>query len=363
MAHAKPMPPTNLSATKINDSTYIITWKAPANTTSLHGYNLYLNNQYKDTIIHSPNHEPSYSVSLNKSKTHTIELVTIIKENSMPVFSDKSSPLKITVVASKPKKKPVPIGLPDPIKNNYELVFFDEFNNTQLDTSLWNTNYIWGADIVTNNELQYYVDIKNKPNFGYNPFKLENGQLTMTAQKTPEKLKTAANGQKYLSGVLTSWDSFQTSHGYFEVRAKIPKGQGLWPAFWLLHVNQWNERPEIDIMENLGQDTQVIYNTYHYRTWVDGGWNEQRTPSMTVSEGIDYSKSFHTYSALWEPGLIIWYVDGVEKNRFKSNMISDEKMYILLNLAVGGNWPGSPGAQTKFPAEFKIDYVRAYKKK
>ena len=100
-----------------------------------------------------------------------------------------------------------------------------------------------------------------------------------------------------------------------------------------------------------------MYQTYH---WVDN-WQARRTPSLEA-HGPDYSQDFHTYSVLWEPGLIVWYVDGVERNRFSDGNVSNEEMYLLVNLAVGGWWPGNPDGSTRFPATMAVDYIRAYQR-
>jgi beta-glucanase (GH16 family) len=139
------------------------------------------------------------------------------------------------------------------------------------------------------------------------------------------------------------------------MRARLPKGRGLWPAFWLLHNQENGTRPEIDVVELIGDKPEVVYQTYHYFD----NWNLRSTPSYQAW-GPDYSQSFHTYGMKWEPGRISWYVDGRVTNTFSDSNVSSEDMYILVNLAVGGSWPGSPDGSTSFPARFAIDYIRAY---
>jgi len=146
-------------------------------------------------------------------------------------------------------------------------------------------------------------------------------------------------------------------YGYVEIRAKLPKGKGLWPAFWMLHNYDHDRRPEIDIVEYIGDKPNVVHNTYHYFE----NWQPKSSGTLDVW-GPDYSQDFHTYAVRWEPGLIIWYVDGVESNRYQNGNVSWEDMYLLVNLAIGGDWAGSPDGSTGFPAQMVIDYIRAYQK-
>jgi len=254
-----------------------------------------------------------------------------------------------------PSENPGNSAVPD----GYKLVFSDEFSSNSIQSSKWNTRYRWGPNLIINNEKQYYIDALKDRDFGVNPFRLSGGRLTIQATKTPDRLRSKANGQKYLSGAMTTYNKFQMKYGYVEMRARLPKGKGLWPAFWLLHGANSRSRPEIDIMEMLGDNTRLVYQTYHY---YDSNWNLRSTPSFRAP-GPDYSKEFHTFGMLWEKGRITWYVDGTRTNRFTSSKVSDEHMYILVNLALGGSWAGSPDSSTGFPAKYEIDYIRAYQKR
>jgi len=131
----------------------------------------------------------------------------------------------------------------------------------------------------------------------------------------------------YLSGILTSYESFHFTHGYIEARAKFPAGQGLWPAFWLLNAYYVEDSPEIDIVEFLGHETDKTYHTYHYFD-VENDWAKISTPSFEVANPTATSQ-YHTYGVLWEAGQIIWYVDGVERHRVKAADydISKQSMY------------------------------------
>jgi len=204
--------------------------------------------------------------------------------------------------------------------------------------------------------LQHYVDIANDPNFGFNPFTFDGESLTINTIRTPSNLLERANGQEYLSGVITSYDAFKLTYGYVEARAKVPVGKGYWPAFWLLNAYYDRDKPEIDIMEFIGDNQDTVYHTYHY--YDENG--ELRSTKSEPTYPIDFSADFHTFGAKWSPGKVTFYVDGIERHTISDPKMSQEEMYIIANTAVGGWWPGDPDETTKFPGEYKIDYIRAY---
>jgi beta-glucanase (GH16 family) len=216
------------------------------------------------------------------------------------------------------------------------LTFHDEFDSGSLDPMRWNRWYTNAATI--NSELQFY---------GPDSFEFGPGVLRIRADRT------AMYGQQYTSGAITSFGSFAQAYGYFEMSARTPAGNGLWPAFWLLPSDQsWP--PEIDILEQLGQAPNTIYLTYH---WRDSGGMHQA--NGVPYNGPDYTTGQHTYAVDWRPGVIVWYVDGVERHRV-SDSVTSKPMYILANLAVGGSWPVPPDSTTPFPSYYDIDYIRAY---
>jgi beta-glucanase (GH16 family) len=238
-----------------------------------------------------------------------------------------------------------------------KLLFADEFDRPNLDTARWVPTYWWGdkgCTISTNGELEWYQP---------DDVQVSDGVLRLKAEKRPA---VGAEGKiyEYTSGVVTTgkacWqdptaDKFTFQYGYAEIRARIPKGQGLWPAFWLLSADQeWP--PEIDVMENLGHRPNVTYMTVHYP-----GADGKEASNGHKWSGPDFSAGWHTFGADWQPNAIIWYVDGVERGRYTDAAhIPAEPMYLLLNLAVGGTWPGAPDASTIFPAYYDIDYVRVW---
>jgi beta-glucanase (GH16 family) len=220
------------------------------------------------------------------------------------------------------------------------LTFHDEFDSTSLDTTTWQTQLRWGRT-SSNAELQYYAE---------DAFEPQSGILRVTA----EKLQKPIEDHPYKSGVIASFDSYVFTFGYVEMKAKIPSGKGLWPGFWMAAYDR-SSNDEIDIFEILGDQPNVIHNTLHY----DGsnGTTPQIGHSYTAS--VDLSKDYHTYGLLWSSKLLIWYLDGVEIFRVTKN-IPQKSMFVYANLAVGGDWPGNPDANTKFPASYDIDYIRVF---
>jgi beta-glucanase (GH16 family) len=243
----------------------------------------------------------------------------------------------------------------------YSLLWNDEFSGSALDESKW--NYEPHEPGWTNEELQEYTTSTD------NVF-LRDGKLVIKA------IKSEKNGKDYYtSGKVTGQNKTDFSYGKVVVSAKVPEGQGLWPAIWMMpkeesYYGQWPKCGEIDIMEVLGNDVSTAYGTLHFgepHGEIQGTWG------LT---GQTYADSFHEYSVEWEPGEIRWYIDGNLYNTandwFTAVQGEDEKPYpapfdqpffVQMNLAVGGTWPGNPDATTDFDkAEFEIDYVRVYQK-
>jgi len=240
------------------------------------------------------------------------------------------------------------------------LVWRDEFNAAQLDPESWffeaGDGSQYGNPGWGNTELQWYLP---------NSAQLENDSLVITARHE------VSNGKNYTSARLHTRDRFAFRYGRVEARIRLPAGQGIWPAFWLLPQDnvygRWAASGEIDIMEavNLGvAGNNTVHGTIHY-----GG----ATPGNLYSGGeylvpMDATSNFHEYAIEWDPTEIRWYVDDVlysMKDAWSSTGADypapfDQHFYILLNVAVGGNWPGSPDASTVFPETMEVDYVRVY---
>lgn len=362
--------PDGLFAEIQNGNAAIIKWRAPAG--SVKGYNVYRNNSYVATVF-----TPEYRDNgMNWGQDYQYQIVTF---NDKQQFSEMSAALtvntatadnnqqsSVSAVSTQDRSSPQAAPLNDAatstesnnssyVPDGFQLVFSEEFNGYSIDESKWNSSYRWGPNWIINGEKQYYVDRVNNPDFGHSPFEFDGNHLTITAIPTPEHLRSSANWQPYLSGALTTYNKFKMRYGYVEIRAKLPKGRGLWSAFWLLHQNDNDRRPEIDVVEYIGDKPNTVYNTYHYYD----NWNLRSTPSYEAA-GPDYSQDFHTFGVKWEPGKLTWYVDGEARNTHNDGNVSWEEMYLLVNLAVGGWWPGDPDGSTPFPARYQIDYIRAY---
>ncbi len=242
---------------------------------------------------------------------------------------------------------------------NFEVTFESEFE-TEASLEDWNHTYYYGSRTNTfNNEEQYYIDDA----FVFN----QDGTMSIVAQKLDEPIEAFEGVDQWLlgnqgkdtsfewtSGMLSGHDKAAFQYGYIEISAKIPAGQGLWPAFWLLPTSgEWP--PELDIMEALGHDTTTIHHTVHHKT-DDGGHGLE---SQSYSNGTDFSQGFHTYGMEWKENKITFYVDG-QKTFTTHDEIPQESMYLLANLAVGGSWAGSPDETTPEESSFDIDYIRVY---
>lgn len=214
------------------------------------------------------------------------------------------------------------------------LAWSDEFDGARLDETKWE---VWDWASTKNEELEHYLP---------DEVWLESGLLRIRSRKRRHR------GREYTSGKLTTKHTFTQTYGRFEMRARIPSGKGIWPAFWLNAAAGWP--PEIDVFEVLGHKPDTVFMTNHFKRPLG-----RRAFRQGRHQGPDYSRDFHVYAVEWEKGAIRWYVDGVE--RFRSTEgVPDQPMYIIVNTAVGGSWPGNPDGTTVFPQHFDIDYVRVY---
>ena len=240
------------------------------------------------------------------------------------------------------------------------MTFADEFNTLSLvsDTGgTWDSNYWWGkpngTTLTNNGEQQWYIDHTYAATQSIKPWVVQDGVLNITAQNAAPEIQSQIDGYQYTSGMLTTHESFSQQYGYFEVSAKLPDGQGLWPAFWLLPQDGgWP--PEIDVMEQLGHDMTTYYTAAH--TQSSGSHTSQGAAIPTP----DLSASFHTYGVNWQPDNLTYYFDGQEVWKTATPSDMDSPMYLLVNLAVGGYWPGSPNPDPNFSETMQVDYIRAY---
>ena len=244
----------------------------------------------------------------------------------------------------------------------YNLKWEDQFEGDSLNRDDWNVELHDPGWV--NNELQSYVD---SPENIY----IEDGSLVLKPVETVNEDGSVS----YTSGRVNTQNKHDFKYGLFEARVKVPEGQGFLPAFWMMPTNenlygQWPRCGEIDIMEVLGNDTDTSYGTIHY-----GNPHSESQGSYTLEEGT-FSDEYHVFDVEWEPGKISWYVDGklihTEDNWYSATEGQgevtypapfDQPFYIILNLAVGGNWPGNPDETTDIAnSAYYIDYVKVYQK-
>nr|WKN39813.1 glycoside hydrolase family 16 protein [Tunicatimonas sp. TK19036] len=241
----------------------------------------------------------------------------------------------------------------------WELVWSDEFESETIDLDKWTFQEGNGCPNLCgwgNNELEYYTD---RPENAF----MEDGHLVIQAQQEDYE------GASYTSAKLISRGKGDFQFGRIEMRAKLPEGQGIWPAFWMLPTEEvyggWAASGEIDIMEMVGHEPNTVHGTVHYNPVPSN--QHQGEPYEATS---DLSEEFHTYGITWQQDSIHWWFDDTNFFTVRKGELAqaerypfNEKFYLILNLAVGGNWPGSPDTTTQFPQEFVVDYVRVYQQK
>ena len=287
-----------------------------------------------------------------------------------------SATLKLALPAEAPTAKCAPVaGGRDPATVTMQRSFLEPFESLDLSAGRWTSHYDAGYDasigrwldsdgspakrtLQGNHEQQLYVDpgyrgTASKP-LGLDPFRLRNGVLSIVAQRTPPELRGALYDYEFVSGLLTTRASLVQRYGYFEMRARIPAGKALWPAFWLLPADKsWP--PEIDILEVVGQQAELMVTTTHW-----AGADGKRQASGCRTRLVDAATGFHLFGMLWTEQRIVWYFDREPVAQLATPPGVDKPMYMVLNLAVGGNMVGRADAETPLPASFDIDWVVAY---
>jgi beta-glucanase (GH16 family) len=230
-----------------------------------------------------------------------------------------------------------PVDTTKPVKPVYALVWSDEFDGTSVDTSKW--NFEKGGGGWGNNEREYYQS---------NNATVSNGNLVITVKKEQ------VGGMPYTSSRMTTQNKFSQTYGRIEARIKMPVGQGMWPAFWMLGNNistvNWPTCGEIDIMEHINTDN-LIHGSLH--------WNGGNTSQQTTSTPADY----HVYAVEWDSKQIRFYVDDTLYDQESTFAIGAFHLpfFLILNVAAGGNWPGQTVDESILPASMYVDYVRVYK--
>ncbi|MEM1215512.1 MAG: glycoside hydrolase family 16 protein [Bacteroidota bacterium] len=252
---------------------------------------------------------------------------------------------------------------PSDIEDAYTLVWSDEFDGAAIDASKWDYDLQDGCQISNdlcgwgNNELQYYTQRDDNA-------RIENGKLVIEALKeSPQYL----GAHEYTSARMVTRGKASWRYGRVDVRAKLPIGQGLWPAIWMLPEDNayggWPRSGEIDIMEYTGDKPNEVFGTIHYG---HDGWRFT-SEEYVKAEGPNFHEAFHTYTLLWNEDCIQMMVDGelVSGPHSRTTTLPttwpfDQRFHLILNVAVGGNLPGNPDATTQFPQRMEVDYVRVY---
>ena len=251
------------------------------------------------------------------------------------------------------------IDLMKETNKNWNLVWEDNFDGDSLNLENW--NYETHEPGWVNNELQEYTDSTDN-------IYVKDGELVLKAIKDETE-----DGVKYTSGKVTTQNKRDYKYGRFEARLKVPEGQGLWPAFWMMPTDEnlygsWPRCGEIDIMEVLGHEPEKAYGTIHY------GNPHREQQGTYILDGTTFADDYHVFSVEWEPSEMRFYIDGnlyhTVNDWYTKQEGDDEKtypapfdqpFYLQFNLAVGGNWPGNPDETTDFEnAELKVDYVKVY---
>ena len=242
----------------------------------------------------------------------------------------------------------------------WNIVWQDEFDKDSLDLTKWSREiggHGWG-----NNELQFYTDSDS------NSY-VENGNLILKAQVVPQGIGSSKGLRYYSSARLRTYGKGDWKYGRIEVKAKVASGQGIWPAIWMLPTDWlfggWPSSGEIDIMEHVGYDLGVVHGSVHTEAY-NHKINTQRSSARKIA---NVDTEFHVYSIIWDKDKISFFIDDVQYFLFENDQQGnyktwpfDQRFHLLINIAVGGDWPGNPDNSTNFPRKMLVDYVRVYEK-
>jgi len=254
--------------------------------------------------------------------------------------------------SSTPAAPATPAALPAATAAGWTLVWSDEFDGSELDRNKWvpeTGGHGWG-----NRELQHYTGRPEN-------VRVADGKLVIEARRE------RYGDNEYTSARLKTAGLMEQMHGRFEARIKVPRGQGIWPAFWMLGADigkvGWPRSGEIDIMEIIGKEPATLYGTLHGPGYSGDKAFSQPSP---LERGI-FADDYHVFAVEWEPGEIRWYRDGVRFHTARPDLVTgdwvfEHPFFVLLNLAVGGLWPGNPDSTTVLPQQMLVDYVRVYKR-
>lgn len=289
---------------------------------------------------------------LNRGTTKLKKLRCRFLLNQTPLLVSIGSLLMSSMVAAEEPTSPAAT----PKERDWFLLWQDEFDGDSINKDNW-THQIFPGIESGNKELQYYTD---RPENSY----VKDGILTIEARREDYE------GHEYTSARLNTAQKFEFTYGRVETRLRLPSTPGAWPAVWLLPTDSvygtWPLSGEIDLVESVN-DADEIYGTIHYGA---PHHTHQGTPLKKTVDGkpVDFSKDFHVYALEWDPTEIRWYCDGEffgKQNDWQTNSAPypapfDQRFHLLVNLAIGGNWPGPPNETSVFPQRLEIDYIRVY---
>jgi len=261
-------------------------------------------------------------------------LLVLLIVHPLSLFSRQKQEIRRQTTTT--QKTPDP-HLPAGLDSSWHLVFDDEFSGGTLDSTKWITNAGRGGTCTS-------VDVGGAACFDASAISVSNGNVHIEANREH------INGMDYLAGIINTDTKYYFTYGYFDIRAKMPKGDGLWGSIWL--YNQAEDDNEIDIVELLGKDPTIAHQTMHSTTT---GLHQYNSMSK------DWTQSYHDYAVKWQPGLLTFYIDGVARGTVTKGVPAEE-LFLIANLDVGGRnaWSGPPDVSTPWPSYITIDYVRVY---
>lgn len=324
------------------------------------GYNIHNGEKYIDTV---------YGTKYPLTQSGSYSVSAFIKtDNGDEAHTTRTNEMLYPCV--------VKAGTPQFIKDEYNLIFSDEFTGDSLDLTKWDTEQPWGDQTITNNEEQYYVDVANDT-VNPSPFSVEDSVLTITASPVTPSADT--QNQSYLSGCIKTFDTFRYKYGFQEWCFRAPcDADGYWAAFWAFASNFTSQ--EIDVSEIVGNpaygDLKCNWQAYHHGipnlSSLDA--NQYNGGTIASCNGDVYDSNngwnlpkincgeWNHAAVLWEEDRLVWYVNGLEVNSIcDPDKISAEEKYIIANLAVGGILGGTVD-RNAFPATLEIDYIRVWQK-
>lgn len=312
-------------------------------------YTIYFGEESNETPVKSNN-----GIAAHKYLTSGDFTIRVQANATSSKFVEKELEISITLTGDNTEVVIPSTGYTTP--NSYDgltLMWEENFDGESLNSSSWTFETGRGANGWGNNELQYYRQENTK---------LQDGHLVITAKKE------AFGGAQYTSSRIVTRDKKSFQYGRIDIRAVLPKGQGIWPALWMLGANHatvgWPASGEIDIMEMVGGGgkEKTVHGTLH---WDNNGTNACTCghAGYSLSSGT-FNDEFHVFSMVWNTNTITWYVDDVQFNQIDTTPAAlsefDAPFFFIVNLAVGGNWPGSPDATTVFPQHLVVDYIRVF---